>query len=567
MTSLSAADIVTKLRFLFIVVLTLFCVMNAGTVFGLMMDLSHRRSVLRGAMTPALGFEELPGGVWTWKLYQNPLTKAVEAPSGSGVEMAGIFGFLFLRLRAALPDELFPGSIGQSLGRKYGLSVSGLQEAHEENMAVMDLLQAGLTCVSCAGPRLHTQHDNIPRLAPAKDADEQEQTEEEVPARDQPCSPDAIVGTALMFAYIANQRALPLTELSRRRAHASKHFMGVRVDGIDHSFDDLCAMFMAMLGDEAGTLTLRSKWMRTARLWRFVLLQREQGCWDLTESFAFALEAHEGPLPPRETVKKSRLANLLAAVTADSLEDAVDDADEADSDNRKNDDTREFDETRITDCPLTFSRAAVVRLMPPELTSLPESERLWATLLAIIVLQDSDMSWLLSEEDEEERTIVDAAQEYIQAQSDAHPDVADVLAAGAVQVAAARAVKRWRAAMEFAISKTRAADLIQSVHTLTHVQRASGRIVKSIQTNHKTFATFLDADGFLRRWQRFMILMTLVASRCGPARALSVQSNILTHRTSRPFQLAHLHLVLLLTRCELLRGGQAAPGHERRHQL
>lgn len=128
-------------------------------------------------------------------------------------------------------------------------------------------------------------------------------------------------------------------------------------------------------------------------------------------------------------------------------------------------------------------------------------------------------------------------------------------------------MKRWRAAMEFAISKTRAADLIQSVHTLTHVQRASGRIVKSIQTNHETFATFLDADGFLRRWQRFMILMTLVASRCGPARALSVQSNILTHRTSRPFQLAHLHLVLLLTRCELLRGGQAAPGHERRHQL
>ena len=153
MTSLSAADIVTKLRFLFIVVLTLFCVMNAGAVFGLMMDLSHRRSVLKGAMTPALGFEELPGGVWTWKLYQNPLTKAVEAPSGSGVEMAGLFGFPFLRLRAALPDELFQGSIGQSLGRKYGLSVRGLQEAHEENMAIMDLLKAGLTCVSCAGPR------------------------------------------------------------------------------------------------------------------------------------------------------------------------------------------------------------------------------------------------------------------------------------------------------------------------------------------------------------------------------------------------------------------------------
>ena len=177
------------------------------------------------------------------------------------------------------------------------------------------------------------------------------------------------------------------------------------------------------------------------------------------------------------------------------------------------------------------------------------------------------MSWLLSEEDEEERTIVDAAQEYIQAQSDAHPEVADALAAGSVQVAAERAVKRWRAAMEFAISKTRAADLIKSAHTLTHVQRASGRIVKSIQSNHETFATFLDADGFLRRWQRFMILVTLVASRCGPCERHLVESNILTRRTSRSFQFAYVYLVLLLTRCELLRGRQAASRHECRHQL
>jgi hypothetical protein len=88
---------------------------------------------------------------------------------------------------------------------------------------------------------------------------------------------------------------------------------------------------MVMLGPEAGTLTQRGRWMQTARLWRFVLLQQADGSWNLTDSLAFALEAHEGRPPPKQ--KKERGKGFQALVTLfvgdgdldDNLDDAADD--------------------------------------------------------------------------------------------------------------------------------------------------------------------------------------------------------------------------------------------------
>ena len=55
-------------------------------------------------------------------------------------------------------------------------------------------------------------------------------------------------------------------------------------------------------------------------------------------------------------------------------------------------------------------------------------------------------------------------------------------------------------------------DVINKFKALTHLQRASARVVRSVMTDHSTFAVFLDTAGYLARWQRFMILITLVLS-------------------------------------------------------
>ena len=55
-------------------------------------------------------------------------------------------------------------------------------------------------------------------------------------------------------------------------------------------------------------------------------------------------------------------------------------------------------------------------------------------------------------------------------------------------------------------------DVINRFTALTHLQRASARVVRSVMTDHSTFAVFLDTTGYLARWQRFMILVTLVLS-------------------------------------------------------
>ena len=359
---------------------------NVGAVIGFYEDMKERRELLAHITRPESGFTERQGGVWTWTFRQNPLTRAVERPSGSAIEIATILGFPYIRLRAALPEELFAGSVAQSLGRKDGMSAAGLLAAREENLEVMQMLKRGMSCFSCraADTKIPALMDESAEKKPEWEAgkttlnplrgeslamvrhlrppvlqqvphfmfdyDDSIVNETTLEWMVHEPDPTDIVGTALIMAFMANQKVLPVVELSEKIEAATTHFGDLRVPGIDLSFSDLvakcvpCAMllpacanvcasrrFMVMLGPEAGTLTQRGRWMQTARLWRFVLLQREEGCWDLTDSLAFALEAHEGRPPPKQ--KKERGKGFQALVTLfvgdgdldDNLDDAADD--------------------------------------------------------------------------------------------------------------------------------------------------------------------------------------------------------------------------------------------------
>ncbi len=239
-------------------------------------------------------------------------------------------------------------------------------------------------------------------------------------------------------------------------------------------------------------------------MWRLVLLQRTAGYWELSESLAFALEAHAGPLPP---AGKPRASSAFAKMRMlldppDDLDDLID-GEEQDTEFEAEEE--DHHSTSMNDCPLTFTRAAVLRRMPHELLkALPDvhgRERLWATVLALAGLQKSDAGWLRSGGDEPARTVVDAAREYIAGICAHNRLVRRLVRKGVLAAAAEKALKRWKAATEYAIQQSRDADVVTRFNAVAHVQRAGSRIVKSIMTDHDTFSTFLDENGFIMRWQ------------------------------------------------------------------
>jgi len=368
-----------------------------------------------------------------------------------------------------------------------------------------------------------------------------------------------------VFAHLANQRALPLIELSARREQAAAYFLGMRLPGVDHTFPELCALFMTMLGADAGSLTQRANWMRTARTWRLLLLLRRPGYWELSESLAFAVAAHGGPLPAQPTRAELRAAAFFKmpmaldpdsegdqrgkgegrvqsreggpeAMRADALfemamaqvpdsESAGGGAEAVRSDALFKMVTAQDPDSEsggggteaVTDCPLTFSRAAMLHHMPSELlVAVPDTalrERMWATSLALATLQRSPSSWLLSaEEDGEQLTLVDAGHQYLTAQGESNSCIQKLLNDNVLSSAADQALSHWELATQHATQQLRSCKPVTRSSLAAHAQRAGSRVIKSLQTDHETFSVFLDEDSFIMRWQRWMILVTLVLS-------------------------------------------------------
>jgi hypothetical protein len=139
-------------------------------------------------------------------------------------------------------------------------------------------------------------------------------------------------------------------------------------------------------------------------------------------------------------------------------------------------------------------------------------ERIWCTVLALNVLEELDSCWQVDEDDESMATIVDRGRAFLHAQARSDKRLRRLFKSGALFAAAERARKEWKAIQAHHVSLLRDADVINRFTVLTHIQRGSARVVRSMCTDHGTFATFLDTDGYIMRWQRFMVLTTLVLS-------------------------------------------------------
>jgi hypothetical protein len=663
MLSLSPGDIFTKLRFLFIVVASLFGFMNLGALIAAIMDLGEKRKTLAALQSPECGFSETHGGAWTWSCEQEALESAVEAPRGSAFALSAVMGVPFVRLRAALPEEFFAGSVGQALGRRAGLSVQGLQDARDDNIAAMQQLSAAFSCCASAPKKQipafdaesgyddEDEDDSLygsvkprppgivgpmrrpkSRRAPSPD----EMSSASSVARSIKHAPDVeptasrLVGTALALAFMSNAKTLSVVELARRTAAASHFFAGVTVPNTVHGFDSLLSTFLVMLSP--GNLSSRGDWLSKARLWRLILLQQPDGGWRMSDSLAFALEAHAGRRP-KALPKRSKLLDIIGLFTGDAeIDDVIDDALTSSDDDDDDGSGSEFDDgsgfKKLKDCPLSFSASAMRQRLPPELAAvnsryaaakaeaearerearkaaeraerdakrlaaaraeelaatlqrvqepmlpvpLPSGlntllatiaepfrpmqryalpaeparpalqprrkdvgvvpkrggdasgtsdarlprrvpiERIWSTSLALSVLEESDSSWLVDDDAEPERTVVDVGRAFLRLQSQQSRTVRRLVKKGVLAEHAEKARKDWKRITEAHVAQLRALDVINKFTALTHLQRASARVVRSCMTDHGTFAVFLDTAGYLARWQRFCILCTLVLS-------------------------------------------------------
>ena len=368
----------------------MFAAMNVGALGALVLDVRERRATLARLMRPESGFAELPGGVWVWRCAQEPLARAVQAPTGSAVQLAAVFGLPFVRLRAALPEALFSGSVGQATGRRAGMSAKGLEDEREENVEVMTQLMQGLSCFGATRSRIPAtdplMYDDelgaagptkapvpTPRLARGTTGRLSTMSD----AHDLGVPPDALaeemVGTAMVLAFMENAKTLPIVALAHRVEAAREHFNGCTLTVLDHDFDALRRMFLVML--TPGNLSSRSSWLEKSRLWRFILLQRADGGWDMTQSLAFALQAHSGARPPPPP-PQSMLRKVVGAFLGDDdFDDAFDDVIETvltssdDEDEAATNDPAAAAQ-HIGDCPLTFSRSAIKQRMPAPLVAL-----------------------------------------------------------------------------------------------------------------------------------------------------------------------------------------------------
>ena len=338
---------------------------------------------------------------------------------------------------------------------------------------------------------------------------------------------ERMAGTALVLAFLSVNNTVPVAELTYRKEAAVNYFHGVRVPGVHHDFETLLRLLMGMLIE--GNLTQRKRWLEKARLWRLVLLQRPDGSWSLSQSLAAAVEAHAPceaiKLPARE-ITRPLLKRLMAAlaVAADGADAAIstdagsafDDAGAADV-GLDDDDVRRATRELRSDDPLQFSAAAMRNHLPAVLAALSRqgvhTTRVWATLLAMVTLEECEIGWLISEdEDPVERTVVDAADAYLRCQAEEHPALGELLRSGDLHNAARRARKQWSRLMDAKVGAVRKAEVTKSLRSVEYVERASARFVLSLMTEHDQFSTFLDESAEIMRWQRWMILMTLVCS-------------------------------------------------------
>jgi hypothetical protein len=542
-----------RLRTLFIVVLCLTGGTVAGAALGGAQDNLERRRVVLRLCQPELGFccgaedsSDTVGfcssgpSLWLWGFQLLPLREglAIDAPAGSAVALSAVMGLPFVRLRAALPDEWFVAPLGAALGRAAGLSARGLAAALPEQTRVLHALgsrhgsgsggQAACSgdsggarawgngsCRAAAAGTPHAPHD-----------DSAQQHLEQ------------LVGTAMVLSFMQVAQLMRVVELSAHVRAADRHFerLGAATPA-GMGFEELRLAFLNLLSP--GVLDCGRGWLPRARLWKLILSQRRDGSWAADGSVAFAVGARDPAEACAAPVRAAAVVKLLNAARGffesletgpaggRSLSKAVSAASKDAAGSRATqDDLADYDAglqrlgvnahavADADDCPLSNRALHLAASVPRRLAEAADddascdAERVWATMCAIRMLERLPFCWLWGDGEayyERERTIVDAAREWLEEYAAQRPALAAALDGedGAALWARARhSLNLWRHRSLLRVAELRTAPAIRAQAGLSWRHRGLASVLRAVLTKHNTASIFLSeaADG-LRRWQ------------------------------------------------------------------
>ena len=463
------------------------------------------------------GFEcGFPGDAdcWTWSFRLDDLSDAVGSPGGSAVAISAVLGVPFARLRAALPDELARAPLGSALGRRQAFSLAGLAAARGLQDELVGTIGGRTARLDKERMRTLSVETSPPPATPRSDkADGAGDDAAEA-------TMERFVGTALVLAFLQLAALLPAVELARHKGAAARRFSGVTTP-FGWDFAKTQADFVTLL--TPGVLTGRHRWLQRALLWRLILSQNTDGCWQPSTTAAFALEArHSAELAELPPTLLGRVTDCVRGAAeedgdgdggdgGDMLDAALNEAMLAGADQTPRTPgavdeaaaataTAEELAASVTDCPLTFQVSALLGAMPARLAKLRAADttidvaRVWTTLCCVEALSRMNASWVWGDGDiyeEHERTIVDAGREWVQRYAEEMPALKAALADGGMERAAQRATMRWHRACEQRIAEVRRSEAITSHMALSHLHRSATNVLRALITQHSTFATFL----------------------------------------------------------------------------
>jgi hypothetical protein len=238
---LRPADIVKQLRWLLIVVASLFGAMHVGAGAGFVLDARERRAFVTALQRHEVGFCPTLDGAWLWRFSMQPSPHKLGAPSGAAVELCALLGVPMVRIRAALPDDLLTWGLSAALGRRAAMSRAGMEEART--------LQKQLLPSFFGSLRRNKRRDLVEELGvfEAEAATEKSMAAAAAAPHDARAEMlEQLVGTAIVLAFLQVAQLASMAELARHRSVAKAHFAGVTTPA-GWDFDKTRTAFVTML--------------------------------------------------------------------------------------------------------------------------------------------------------------------------------------------------------------------------------------------------------------------------------------------------------------------------------
>ena len=525
--TLSISDLV-HIRFLIMVVAIVFGGMLFGSALLSIRDKRDARLKLAAVQSKAMGFASA-GGLWTWRLSQEPLPGV----SGSAVELAALLGLPFARLACSIPEAMLGvESLSAAVGRHGGMSAAALKATVRIKRVDLAEEDGAVAAVQFddAFPEAHQPDAQMKMKEPGADDDALGAADVAATASAAlgPPTLNELASTALLHAVmlsysicssvdVAAQQVLYIARLEAA-GMSSAHFL--RAFGI---FKELM---------RTSVLRAPDNWWNLARLVRAALLVRDDGSWEAAGGIATTLLASSHEQPHVELrglaalpAKAQRL--VAASVSAyigdtteavDELAEAAARAKKANQDSDSSDGVAASNISAISltasfasDCPLAFADAAVVEALPESLraarSAAGDAERVWSTACVVAALRSLPAGWYVDgPEGGELISLADAGHAWLERRLDA-----ELLALATTEAAAATA--RWATWHSRRVTASRAHHVPTAEHASAVLRRALGRVVHSLLTRHPTLGVFTsEAMVSTQRWQSFLLIVTALAA-------------------------------------------------------